>query len=379
MRKRSVLLIAGACLASLSLAVGSAMADPSSTNTPRNLNGEGSDTTQGVMNALSNGIGSTAGISIGGVLQVGSWDAANPPGTGTITTRSSPAACTNMPRQSGSNNGITALVNDRAAGTHCLSFARSSTNSVANFPNDHLTYIPFATDAVAYAFRGPGASPGGSSINRNASVAFLKTLYTQTGNPGAGTCIANFQPLLPQFGSGTRQFFLQNVLGLGAGADVANYAGPGGLHPCVLDTDSAGHPLLENTGNLLTSDQQVEPYSVSSWIAQTTKAVSDVHGLTLLGNIQSSSGVNTPSLAINSSATGSRPVFNVVPNVLVQNASNSQQVFVNTAPAGSPNTSLLCQQTSTILQLGFLPRSDCGSTTIQTDSGTGTDTVAPNE
>lgn len=158
-------MVAGACLATLSLAVGSAMADPTGPPSPRNLNGTGSDTTQGVMNALSNV------VAIGGTLQIGSWDAATASGQ-TITTKPT-TACTNIPRPSGSNNGIIALVNDRNAGTHCLTFARSSTDNHTSHVGDHLTYIPFATDAVAYAVRGPGATPAGSSISRNLSVATL--------------------------------------------------------------------------------------------------------------------------------------------------------------------------------------------------------------
>jgi hypothetical protein len=59
MRKRSFLLIAGACLATLSLTIGSAMADPSNPAGPRDLAGTGSDTTQGVMNGLSDASRST--------------------------------------------------------------------------------------------------------------------------------------------------------------------------------------------------------------------------------------------------------------------------------------------------------------------------------
>jgi hypothetical protein len=352
MRKRNYVLIAGACLATLSLAVGSAVADPSTT--PRNLNGTGSDTTQGVMNALSNV------VAIGGNLQIGSWDAATAPGQ---TFNEGTAACASVSRPSGSNNGIIALVNDRTAATHCLQFARSSSDNHTSHVGDHLTYIPFATDAVAYAIRGPGGTATGSGINRNLPVSTLKTIYTQTGT----TCLANFEPLLPQSGSGTRKFFLETVLGLGAGADVPNYAGPTGLHPCVKDTDAAGNPLLENTGNLLTTDKQIEPYAVSSWIAQTTKNVTDVHGVALLGNI-----AGTPSLAINTTATGVRPVFNVVPNVLVQGPSNSKTVFVG-------SNSLVCQNSATILKQGFVTNPLCGDITTQTDANFGSDTVGAGE
>lgn len=272
-------------------------------------------------------------------------------------------ACTNIHRPSNSEDGIISLVNDRNAGTHCWQFSRSSADTHASHVGDHLTYVPFATDAVSYAIRGPGATSAGSSINRNLSVASLKTIYTQTGT----SCLGAFEPLLPQFGSGVRSFFLQNVLGLGPGADVANYAGPGGLHPCVKDTDTAGNPLLANAGNLLTNDKQIEPYAVSAWIAQTAKNVTDVHGVTVLGNV-----AGIPATAIHQFATSTRTVFNVVPNVLVQGPSNSSTVFVG------PN-SLVCQNTATILKQGLITNPNCGDTTTQTDPDLGGDTVGPGE
>jgi hypothetical protein len=270
------------------------------------------------------------------------------------------------------SSGITALVAARAAGTHCLQFGRSSTNNAHSFPDAHLTYIPLATDAIAYAIRGPGGSPAGSNISRTLTVATLKSIYTQTST----SCLAAFKPLLPQFGSETRKFFLENILGLGAGADVANFAGPGGLHPCVTDTDAAGNPLLENTGNLLTDDKQLEPYSISSWLAQTMKTVTDVHGVTLLGNI---AGIT--SLTLNAGAPGIRPVFNVLPNVLVIGPSNSRTYFVNTNAGGpGPNTALLCQiPAATLIHFGLLPNPNCGDPSIKSDNGLGTDTVGPGE
>jgi hypothetical protein len=160
---------------------------------------------------------------------------------------------------------------------------------------------------------------------------------------------------------------MQNILGLTDTNPPAS--------PCVSTVDGSGNPLQENTGNLLTNDKQIEPYSVSAWIAQTTKAVPDVHGVTLLGNID-----GVPSVAINGSVTGIRPVFNVVPNVLAQSTTNTQSVFVNLNRGTIlPNTSVLCQNSATILQLGFLTRSDCGDPSIQSDTGLGTDTVGPGE
>jgi hypothetical protein len=342
MRKRNILLVAGACLASLSLAVGSAMADPTGSPTFRDLAGTGSDTTQGVLNALSND------ITIGGAKKIGSYDAATAPGQ-TISTKSTPA-CTGIPRPSGSDAGINALAADRLAGTHCLQFARSSTDNHLDHSGNHLTYVPFATDSVAYA------TQDSSNIPRNLTVAQLQQIYNCTITTG-------FTPLLPQFNSGTRKFFLQNILGFTDSADYTT------LHPCVSDRDptNPANPLLENTGKLLTTAKQIEPYSVSSWIAQTTKNVTDVHGKTLLGNI---GGVN--SLSLNSAATGTRPVFNVLPNKLVADGPNSKAVFVGPGSA-------VCLGTTTINKQGFATRGDCGSTLIQTDSSNGTDTVGPGE
>jgi len=474
MRKRNFLLAASACLATLSLTVGSALADPATT--PRNLNGTGSDTTQGVMNALSKV------VAINNVLQIGSWDAATASGQ---TFDTGKAGCSSVPRPSGSNNGIIALVNARNANppTHCLQFARSSTDNHTAHVGDHLTYIPFATDAVSYTITET------SNINRNLSVATLLKIYTCDPSVPAGT----FEPLLPQSGSGTRKFFLENILHV-PGGDVSNYTA---THTCVKDSLN-GNPLLENTGNLLQNDKQIEPYAISSWIAQTTKNVFDAHGFTVLGNIASvasltpnnqtvayvtteTSNINrnlpvatlakiyncdpsvpagtfepllpqfgsqvrqtfmgilgltdsanytsthscvkdslngaplpenagnllqndkqlvpyaisswiaqttksvsdihgftllgniasNPSVALNNNAN-TRPVYNVLPNVLVANGPNSKAVFVGSG-------SLVCSNTTTILQQGFATRNDCGDKSIQTDADLGTDTVGAGE
>ena len=130
MRKRSFLLVAGACLAALSLAVGSATADPT---------------------------------------------------TGAFTT-----------------------------GTN-------------------LTWVPFAKDGITMALRND------TSLRQNYTKAFLTALYNCALPP---VTQAQYQPLLPQAGSGTRSTFL-NFIGVTT---------PGS---CVSDTIN-GVPILENNGNLLT-------------------------------------------------------------------------------------------------------------------------------
>lgn len=320
-------MIAGACLASLSLAVGSAMADPTGTPTFRALAGTGSDTTQGVMNGLSEVIKDSGGIKI-----IGSYDAATAPGQ-TISTKST-AACTNITRPSGSGAGITALINSQTAGDGCLQFARSSANDAASRPGANLTYIPFAVDAVGYATR------IGTSVPKSLTVAQLTSVY----NCG----IASIQPMLPQFGSGTRKFFLQQ-LGFTDAADFTSQAG----HTCIKQTDVNGNPLLENTGNLLTAANQIEPYAISSFIAQQSREAPDVHGSTVLGEIDG----KLP-LLLNTASTMARDVYNVVPtNQLTVDPTKS--VFVGP-------TSQVCANGTTITRFGFGVNANCGSTTIQT-------------
>lgn len=327
MRKGRFVLAAGALLAAAMLTTGTAGADPSGTPTYRDLAGTGSDTTQDVMNGLSND------VLVGGNKVIGSYDAS---GTPQITTKD-PAGGVNctMNRPSGSGNGVNALIASMQAGNNCLQFARSSSQSSANFPGAGLTYIPFATDAVAYAVRSD------SSISKKLTVAQLQTIY----NCGGG---ANFKPLLPQFGSGTRQFFLQK-LGFTDSADFTSQP----THNCIVQVDATGKPLLENTGSLLTDPKQIAPYSIAQWLSQTNAIVPDVHGKTVLGQIN---GVSPT--VLNTTSEFNRSVYNVIPTAQQGNAPYST-VFVG------PN-SQVCTNAATIQRYGFGTNPDCGSTTIRT-------------
>jgi ABC-type phosphate transport system substrate-binding protein len=303
------------------------MADPSGTPTFRDLAGAGSDTTQGVMNALSNV------VTIGGIKVLGSYDAATAPSQ-TMSTKSTPA-CTNITRPSGSGAGVNALVASQQAGDGCLQFARSSANDSASRTGQNLTYIPFAVDALAYATR------TGTSIPKSLTTAQLQSVYNCAN--------ASIQPMLPQFGSGTRKFFLAS-LGFTDAADFTSQTG----HTCIKQTDANGNPLLENTGNLLTAANQIEPYSISQYIAQSSREEPDVHGNTALGEIN---GILP--LLLNNSSTMTREVFNIVPNSQIGAGTETNQVFVGP-------TSLVCSNGSTIQRLGFGTDTNCGSTTIQT-------------
>ena len=340
MKRVMPLLAVGVCLAALSVASGSAGADPSGSPTFRDLVGVGSATTQDVMNALSNA------IAFDGTKVIGSYDAT---GTANITTKdpSVDPNCQNIPRPIGSSSGIDALLTSQTAEDGCLQFARSSINDASARPGTNLVYIPFAKDALTFA------TGTVTNVPKTFTVAQLTTIYTRNGTPGQPPCIR--QPLLPRLGSGVRSRFL-TFLGIG---------GPGqsALGTCVQDTLN-GVPIEEDDGRVLTNPEQLVPLSVAHWIAQTTQsAVPDQHGSAVLRMVN---GVAPLPLITNSIM--SYDVYNVVPKGYINDQGEVQKTFVGP-------TSAVCTNTVAIQQQGFAPNPNCGDTSIQS-SGTLTPTTS---
>lgn len=318
MRKRSLLLAAGACLATLTLTVGSAVADPSGPPTFRALAGGGADGPENLMNALSDI------ITIGGTKVIGSY---NVSGSAQITTKdpaTNPACTITRPNNGGA--GITALVNSQAAGNGCLQFARQVTNDSASRPGTNLTYIPYASDALSFVIR------DNSPLPRTLSVAQLFSIYNCE--------IAGINPLLGSFGAGTRRLFLTSI----GHTDSANFTT---LHPCVTD----GVP--ENRGVQLTQAGHIAPHSVAQFLSQSNGVTPDSTGRTKLGLINGISAA-----IVNNSATIPREIFTVVPNSLVA-TEPTNTVFVG------PN-SRVCQNAATIQRFSFGTHPNCGSTAITT-------------
>jgi len=322
--KRFLAVVGVGLVGALAFTASPAQADPSGSPTFRTLAGVGSDTTEGVLNGLSNV------VTIGGTKVIASYDAF---GTATIQTKDNAACIINRP--AGSGAGVTALVASLDAANGCLDFARSSSNNSASFPGKNLTYIPFGVDAVTYGVRSD------SSISRTLTKANLTTIY----NCGAG---ANYKPLLPQFGSGTRSFFLKS-LGFTDAADFTSQAN----HTCIGQVDATNNPLQENNGTLLTDPKQVVPYSIAQYLSQTTAVVPDVHGKVVLGQLD---GI-APTV-LNTSSTMVRDVYNVVPTAKLTDATYSN-VFVGP-------TSQVCANTNTIKKYGFAPHASCGDTNLRT-------------
>lgn len=316
---------AGAFVGALALGIGAlaapaALADPPAAEY-RILAGAGSDTTQDVVNGLGDVVKDASGNKI-----IASYDAL---GSATVKTRA--LNCV-INRPNGSSAGITALANDVAAGTNCLDFARSSRGFKTAGTN--LTWIPFAKDAVSVAVRDDSALYAGGALN--VTTAQLKSIYQCTTTTLNGVALT---PLLPQAGSGTRAFFLEKI-GL-TDAQVG---------ACVDQT------VQENNGLALNSAGDLAPYSVAQYIAQVNGAVTDIHGVADVVQVNGTAPY-TAAFTLNTGFTYARDVYNVVPTAKLTDPAVSA-TFVGSA-------SKVCAAASTITGHGFGSLgSGCGATGI---------------
>ena len=254
--KRVVAIGAAVSVALSGLALSSASAEPVSNSYVL----VGSDTLQDSSNALINGTSITGPFVrvLSNNKTLASYDA-----FGSIAIQTKPGGPF-FGRPSGSGAGVTAL---RASilGTTTYSgnagvaaktisgqvdIARSSSGPSTNANElGKLLYVPFARDAVAYAYK------GGTAAWANLTTAQLKSIYDGTLTSIDGVAVT---PRLPQTGSGTRNFFL-NTIGYPGSAPVA---------PAVSDV---GNVTPENDANVLAAGQII-PFSVASWVAQANLA-----------------------------------------------------------------------------------------------------------
>jgi hypothetical protein len=303
-----------------------AQADPVGTPTFRALAGVGSDTTERVMNALSDVIVDGSGTKI-----IASYDAT---GSATIQTQS-PVACS-IARPNGSGAGRTALLASLNAADGCLQFSRSSSlNIAASTPS--LTYIPFGLDGMSFAVRSD------SNVPRGLTTADLQSAYTCGLMPFV-------VPVLPQAGSGSRSFWLGKM-------NVTETQIAAGTYPCLVPTGTTvngvpgtGRPYVqENDARSLKVDELM-PFSVGLFNVQSSGVITDVRGLAVLGTIDS----KTPQ-AVYSGFGFKRDLYNVIPTANIAVAPWST-TFVGA-------TSAVCTNSAVIAAQGFTPVSNCGDTT----------------
>lgn len=349
----------------------------------------GSDTTQNVMNGLSEV------ITIGGNKVIASYDAVPTPDQ--ITTRA--AGCANLARPSGSGAGYTAVLDSIVgrAGTYAQATAAANTTNVsgcfdiarassartgsAGIGGGTMTNIPFASENVTFA------TLSTSNVPRQLTKGQLKSIYQCSFHaPGA---LQTIQPLLPQDSSGTRQYFVAQILGGGgtqtipaAGAGGAVVEGTGtGLGSCVVNKAQDGSDIVEHDGTYITNANQLIPFSTAQYIAQISGFTADNNlGRAALGAISpsastTSGGVNQTtepytSTLYNNPSTGAagsalkRDVYNVVQTsrITVGGANydaNFASIFLNNVTAPS-TPALICAQAATIQKFGFNPSTSCG-------------------
>lgn len=227
----------------------------------------GSDTLQDSVNALTNGttIAGSAFRATASGATLGNFDAF---GSATIQTKP------NGPffvRPAGSGNGRNALIASITGApwqgqtiTGQVDIARSSSGPGTNVsPSGQLLYVPFGRDAVSYAFNGTGSQL--SSL----TTAQLKQIY-ESDSPVTINGVTVL-PLIPQTGSGTRDFFLSAI-----GVAAANLGST---------VNSNNNTLPENDASVLTTVGQIVPFSAASWIAQANNA-SGVNTIPASGNIK---------------------------------------------------------------------------------------------
>lgn len=244
-------LVAGVALSTVAV-VTPAFADPVSSSYAM----VGSDTLQDSANALTNGTKIT-GVSVrikAAGSAIGNFDAF---GSSTIQAKSAGPFFT---RPSGSGAGVTALIASIKGATYNgvtitdqVDIARSSSGPGTNASaTGKLAYVPYARDAVSYAYYGPSADLG------SLTTAQLKSIYESNTPVTIGSTVV--KPLIPQSGSGTRSFFLSTIGVTTLGSTVSSTFG------------GVDNTLPENNGTVLTQVGQIVPFSVASWVAQSNTA-----------------------------------------------------------------------------------------------------------
>lgn len=299
-----------------------ASAEPNGAPTYRTLSGVGSDTTQDVVNGLSEVVKGADGTKL-----IGSYNAF---GSSTVQTKADAKCNINRPAGSGAGrNALIASLNPSSPTAGCIDFARSSSLSLAQTPDGAgLTYVPFGVDAVTYAVS------GASSIPKNLSKDQLKGIYRCDFFP-------QIKPLLPQSGSGTRAFWLAQL-------DLTETT----KGSCIADQKD-GKALQENDGRVITAPDEIAPFSVAQYIAQSFGVADNIRGTAQLGSID-----GIPPVALNTGFGIKRDVYNVVPTAKL-GASPYSDVFVG-------GDSQVCKQTTIIQSYGFGVNPNCGSTTNRT-------------
>ena len=372
---------------------------------PQSYVGVGSDTIQDVMNALSGAAPYSAPGGTGkvnfytpihssqttGSKTITSWDAVDP-GTGAAGCLTPKIGFPQIDRPNGSAQGHIALSRAIDGGAYhptancgasstttnnvigAIDFARSSAGP-SSFPaGTQITDIPFARDAVTYAY-----FDHGSNEIAALTTAQLQALYGTGGVATGGTItLTNGHTVfacMVQSGSGTGKFWDKAMGNSGNGAIASQSANTSGCGS-TYEENGANSFLTSTFVSGLTSTQDVViPFSVGSWISQLNGVANDRSST---GN---TGGVSLGSIDGTAPTTGTKP--SLAPNsTFYANTTYGRDLYilVATSRIGTfgdgglkslfvGSSSALCAASSTINLFGFSepPSSGaCGSVTQTT-------------
>lgn len=370
MKKTSLVAVAMGFGLMAAAVAGPAQAADSNPGSSTTLAGVGSDTTDKVVGGFADELRDGSNNPF-----ISNYEAGQ---TGTFTTRTGVATCTDLTRVSfnGSGNGQNRLsdaISGRAGGgstnlAGCVDFARSSSGSNPSTPpaadaggfQQTLTYIPFAQDSVTYA------TLTNTSVPKNLTLNELKDIYSRN----TGNCL--YEPLQPQAGSGTLSFWITTVLGF-TSTTIGASGGPG---TCVKNVNVAGVSIQEHDGRVLTKNTQLVPFSVAQYISQAAGVAQDQRGRSALATIDwtntAGAGAITPWVLRADFGNGDRPVYNVVSTNAIKSGHPTFNQKLVDAFVGP--TSLVCAPAgdAVVEKYGFGVSTICGDTTKKNTNSPGT-------
>jgi len=174
----------------------------------------------------------------------------------------------------------------------CVDIARSSGFTSGSPTATKGQYFAFALDAVSWA------SPS-SLAPSTLTIDQLQKIYncTYTDWSQVGGSAGPIQRYLPQSSSGTRKYFLSDVLGNSTANTTDTVA-----CPAIKVIDKDGNQFEENRGDrfpVADLEKAILPYSVGQWVYQANNSVNPS-----IDQRVSASGVTTMIKGINRSARG---------------------------------------------------------------------------
>ncbi|HEV7721117.1 MAG TPA: substrate-binding domain-containing protein [Iamia sp.] len=327
------------------------------------LTAAGSDTTEAVMQqVLARFSSSAANVNASGVANIPAVPVApgftvptdNGCASRTYIVSGTPPTTYTAPNGSGA--GRNALKDPTNLTNGCIDIARSSGGPSAGDPAG-FRYFGFAKDAVSWAAFNGGRAP--AALTKTQIKGIYDCSFTNWSEVG-GTAGA-IQRYLPQAGSGTRTFFIANILD--------------GSDPTTVSSGSCPAVKLveENKGNQVTAGDRpgaILPYSAGSWIAQANgatpnfRSTATVRAITVTGTALQPVAAPTfgkykPNATVISGGAfpGVRTVYNVLHTDSLGYAEAQRAVGYDTANPASGVRSPLCNgQLATVLQtFGFTP------------------------